>query len=100
MRGKSRCFGECAADWPPLMASAKLRAGSGVKASLLGTTKRKDGRRQVTYKGHPLYRFSEDRKPGQTNGEGINEFGGEWDLVSPAGASVEMGAASASGGGW
>jgi len=98
-RGKSMCYGACASNWPPLIASAKLRAGSGAKASLLGTTKRKDGRRQVTYKGHPLYRFIQDTKPGQTNGEGLNFFGGEWNLVSPAGAKVTAAASSGSGGG-
>jgi predicted lipoprotein with Yx(FWY)xxD motif len=98
MHGKSTCYGACATDWPPLIASAKLRAGSGVKASLLGTTKRKDGKRQVTYKGHPLYRFFQDAKPGQTNGQGLNFFGGEWNLVSPAGARIAEAASSGSGG--
>src|SRR5206468_9452386 len=93
-RGKSSCYGACAAYWPPLIASGKPRAASGAKASLLGTTKRKDGRRQVTYKGHPLYRFAGDTKKGQTNGEGLNDFGGGWDAVSPAGAKVESGASS------
>jgi predicted lipoprotein with Yx(FWY)xxD motif len=98
MRGKSTCYGACATDWPPLIASAKLRAGSGAKASLLGMTRRKDGRRQVTYKGHPLYRFIQDTKPGQTNGQGLNFFGGEWNLVSPTGARVAEAAGSGSGG--
>ena len=99
MRGKSKCNGACASEWPPLIASGKLHAGVGAKASLLGTMKRKDGRRQVTYKGHPLYKFVADTRAGQTNGEGLNDFGGEWDLISPAGASVED-ASSASSGGW
>ena len=99
MRGKSMCYGACASNWPPLIASAKLRAGTGAKASLLGTTRRKDGRRQVTYKGHPLYTFSLDTKPGQTKGEGLNFFGGVWNLVSPAGAKVTAAASSGSGSG-
>jgi predicted lipoprotein with Yx(FWY)xxD motif len=97
-RGKSSCYGACAAAWPPLIASGKLHARSGAKASLLGATKRKDGRRQVTYKGHPLYRFVQDTKKGQTNGEGVDAFGAEWFVVSPAGAKIVK-AASNSGGG-
>jgi hypothetical protein len=70
--------------------------GAGVKASLLGTTKRTDGRLQVTYKRHPLYTFIKDTKKGQTNGEGINAFGGVWHAVSPTGAPIVK---SATGGG-
>jgi predicted lipoprotein with Yx(FWY)xxD motif len=87
-RGKTACSGMCATFWPPLIASGKPRATAGVKASLLGTTKRADGRLQVTYNHHPLYTFAKDTKKGQTNGEGINAFGGTWDAVSPAGAKV------------
>ena len=86
--GKSSCTGQCATFWPPLIASGKLQAAAGAKASLLGTTKRTDGRRQVTYKRHPLYTFAKDTAKGQTNGEGINAFGGVWDAVSPAGAKI------------
>lgn len=86
---RSACYGKCASFWPPLLASGKPKAGSGVKASLLRTTKRKDGKLQVTYRGHPLYRFALDRKPGQTSGEDVNEFGGRWYAVSAAGAKVE-----------
>src|SRR5262245_24700248 len=87
--GKSRCYGACAAYWPPLIVSGKPRAGTGAKASLLGRTKRTDGRWQVTYNRHPLYTYVGDAKAGQTNGEGLDDFGAEWDLVSPSGASVE-----------
>jgi predicted lipoprotein with Yx(FWY)xxD motif len=86
--GKSACSGKCASFWPPLIAAGKPRAGAGTRASLLGTTRRADGRRQVTYNHHPLYRFVKDTKKGQTNGEGVNAFGGVWDAVSPAGAKV------------
>jgi predicted lipoprotein with Yx(FWY)xxD motif len=95
--GKSSCDGACAAAWPPLIAPGKPRAGAGVKASLLGRTKRKDGRWQVTYNRHPLYTFVKDTKRGQTNGEGVDAFGAEWYLVSPAGAKVENEAMSSSG---
>jgi predicted lipoprotein with Yx(FWY)xxD motif len=87
--GRSSCDGACAMAWPPLIASGKPRAGAGAKASLLGRTKRKDGRWQVTYNRHPLYTFVQDTKKGQTNGEGVDAFGAEWDAVSPAGAKVE-----------
>src|SRR5512146_2114508 len=60
----SACYGKCATFWPPLLASGKPAAGPGVSASLLGTTKRKDGKLQVTYKGHPLYTFLEDKAAG------------------------------------
>ena len=88
-RGASGCYGACATYWPPLIVSGKPRAGAGAKASLLGRTKRRDGRWQVTYNRHPLYTFSGDTRSGQTNGEGLDDFGGAWDLVSPAGAKVE-----------
>lgn len=95
-KGKSSCTGNCAAFWPPLIASGKPDAAAGVKASLLGTTRRADGRMQVTYNHHPLYTFVKDKKKGQTNGEGLSAFGAEWYAVSPAGSVVEKGS---SGGG-
>ena len=54
-RSKSTCYGKCARYWHPLLTKGRPRAGAGVKANLLGTTTRKDGRVQVTYNGHPLY---------------------------------------------
>ncbi len=86
--GKSACTGMCATFWPPLIAAGKPLAGAGARASLLGTTKRADGRRQVTYNHHPLYTFVKDKRKGQTNGEGLNAFGAKWYAVSPAGARV------------
>src|SRR3954471_9503513 len=59
----SVCYGACAALWPPLLTSGAPHAGPGVKTSLLGTTKRTDGKLEVTYAGHPLYYFVSDRKP-------------------------------------
>jgi len=85
---KSNCSGDCAVDWPPLRVSGKPRAGRGAHASLLGTTKRSDGSRQVTYNGHPLYRFEGDKKPGDTNGQGLNAFGALWWVVSPSGSQI------------
>jgi predicted lipoprotein with Yx(FWY)xxD motif len=88
-RGKSSCTGQCAAFWPPLIASGKPAAAAGAKASLLGTTRRPDGRLQVTYNHHPLYTFVKDTRKGHTNGEGVNAFGAEWYATSPTGAQVE-----------
>jgi predicted lipoprotein with Yx(FWY)xxD motif len=95
-RGKSACSGQCATFWPPLITSGKPIAAAGVKASLLGTTKRADGRLQVTYNRHPLYGFYKDTRKGQTTGEGLDFFGGEWYAVSPAGKTVEKEAKAAS----
>ena len=97
-RGKSACSGKCAAFWPPLLTSGKPLATAGAKPSLLGTTRRADGRLQVTYNHHPLYTFVKDTRKGQTNGEGLNAFGAEWYAVSTAGAKVEQKGASTSGG--
>ena len=98
-QAKSGCYGACTSYWPPLIVSGKPRAGAGAKASLLGRTKRSDGRWQVTYNRHPLYTFFGDTKRGQTNGEGLSDFGAEWDLVSPAGAKVEKNDATSQSGG-
>jgi predicted lipoprotein with Yx(FWY)xxD motif len=87
--GKSACYGGCAAFWPPLLTSGKPVAGSGVKAVLLGTVKRSDGKLQVTYAGHPLYGFALDRKAGQTNGEGSNDFGAKWYVLAPSGKKID-----------
>jgi predicted lipoprotein with Yx(FWY)xxD motif len=97
--GKSTCYGSCATYWPPLLTSAKPSAGAGVTASMLGTTKRSDGKLQVTYDHHPLYRYAADAKAGQTSGEGVNASGGLWWAVSPAGAAVHKSSSSSSGGG-
>ncbi len=96
--GMSACNGSCAALWPPLITSAKPRPTAGTKASLLGTTRRKDGRLQVTYNHHPLYTFVQDTAPGQMHGEGLDAFGAEWYATSPAGAKVESEADRSSGG--
>ena len=86
--GRSACYGQCASYWPPLMKKGTLRAGAGVKASLLGTTKRKNGKRQVTYKGHPLYYFVQDKKAGDTKGQDVNGFGAQWYVVAPSGKKI------------
>jgi predicted lipoprotein with Yx(FWY)xxD motif len=84
----STCSGACGQDWPPVATSAAPRAGHGAQPALLGTTKRSDGTWQVTYAGHPLYRFAGDRRPGQTNGQGSTAFGAPWLVVAPGGAAI------------
>jgi predicted lipoprotein with Yx(FWY)xxD motif len=86
-KGKSSCYGKCATYWPPLMKKGKVSAGAGVKANLLGTTKRKNDKFQVTYKGHPLYLFKLDKGAGQIEGQRQNFFGGTWYAVSAAGSA-------------
>jgi predicted lipoprotein with Yx(FWY)xxD motif len=96
--GKSACSGSCAGFWPPLITSGKPRATAGARSSLLGTTRRADGRLQVTYNHHPLYTFVKDTRKGQTNGEELNVFGAEWYAVSAAGAKIEKKDATSTGG--
>jgi predicted lipoprotein with Yx(FWY)xxD motif len=93
---RSTCSGACAAAWPPLLTNGAPAAGSGVNASLLGTTRRSNGTEQVTYNHHPLYLFEGDTAPGQTNGQGSDGFGALWYALSPAGDQI-TGSASASG---
>jgi predicted lipoprotein with Yx(FWY)xxD motif len=85
---RSRCSGSCAVNWPPLLATGRPVAGSGIKSSKLGTTRRSDGKTQVVYNRHPLYRFVADSKPGDTNGQGLTAFGARWFVVSPAGSQI------------
>jgi predicted lipoprotein with Yx(FWY)xxD motif len=85
---QSACSGACVAAWPVDSSSGAPKAGSGVKASLLGTIKRSDGSTQVTYNRHPLYYFARDSGPGQQNGQGVDAFGAEWYVVTPAGKAV------------
>jgi predicted lipoprotein with Yx(FWY)xxD motif len=83
---KSNCYGGCEAAWPPVTTTGKPTAGEGATASALGTTKRKDGTLQVTYKGHPLYTFSGDEAPGEANG---SEAEGTWFALDEAGSEVK-----------
>jgi predicted lipoprotein with Yx(FWY)xxD motif len=88
---KSTCDGACAGAWPPLVVTGAPRAGAGVKAALLGTSKRADGTTEVTYNGHPLYGYVGDGAPGDTTGQGLDQFGAEWYVLNAAGHKVEHG---------
>jgi predicted lipoprotein with Yx(FWY)xxD motif len=87
-RGRSTCYGACAKAWPVYYARRMLRAGPGLKRSLLGTTTRRDGRRQITYAGRPLYYYVGDTRAGQIRCQNVAEFGGTWLLVRPSGRLV------------
>jgi predicted lipoprotein with Yx(FWY)xxD motif len=86
---QSACDGPCAQAWPPLTTDGAPAAGDGVKADLLGTSKRSDGTLGVTYAGHPLYYFSGDQAAGDANGKGSDGFGAEWWPVAPDGAAID-----------
>jgi predicted lipoprotein with Yx(FWY)xxD motif len=88
-RRHSACSGTCATYWPPLLTHGEPTAGHGVRASLLGAIRRADGTTQVTYAGHPLYRYLEDTKPGQTRGQDSHIFGAGWYVLSPAGKKID-----------
>jgi predicted lipoprotein with Yx(FWY)xxD motif len=77
-----------------------VSAGSTIDASAISAIPRAGGAHQVTYNGHPLYYFIADKAAGDTNGQGINAFGGLWLLLTPSGqalASSATGSASSSG---
>jgi predicted lipoprotein with Yx(FWY)xxD motif len=83
-KNKTRCYGACAAAWPPFYAKGRPRAGRGVKRSLIGTIERRDGRRQVTYKGQALYFYVSDPR-GEVLCNDVFEFGGTWYAVDAKG---------------
>jgi predicted lipoprotein with Yx(FWY)xxD motif len=86
--GRSTCTATCAAAWPPFLVRRKPAGGGGARRSLLGTTRRADGRLQATYRGRPLYYYVGDRKPGQILCQNVSEFGGLWLVVRPSGVPV------------
>ncbi|MFF7640418.1 hypothetical protein [Streptomyces canus] len=91
----SQCYGSCAQAWPPDTTTGHPSA-HGLNSTMVGTTPRKDHTTQVTYNGHPLYRFAQDTKPGDTTGQGSTAFGGAWYVVSPSGTAITSTAPSPS----
>ncbi len=83
----SQCYGSCASFWPPLVTTGAPQAGTGASATV-GTTARTGGAMQVTYAGHPLYRFANDRSAGDRKGQGLNLSGGLWWMVMPDGSPL------------
>ena len=109
-RNHSNCTGACAGTWPPLLSKSKPTAGRGVKSHEIGLITRRGGARQVTFNGHPLYYYVGDSGRGTTAGQGSDQFGAKWWLVSPSGAAItsshgsssnaSSGSSGASGSGW
>ena len=83
----STCAGDCAVTWPPVLTDGEATAADGATGTL-GTTTRDDGTTQVTYDGHPLYRFSGDAAAGDTNGQAV---GGVWFAATPEGTPAAGG---------
>ncbi len=83
-KDKSVCYGECAEAWPPVFTDGEPVAGKGVKSSLLGTVKRRDGKLQVTYAGKPLYYYAHEG-PGEVKCHNVSLNGGLWWVVGPDG---------------
>jgi predicted lipoprotein with Yx(FWY)xxD motif len=80
---------ECARTWPALTSSGKPTAGPGVNASLLSTIRLPNGSTQVTYAGHPLYRYALASERAETSYVGVQQFGGKWYGVSATGSNVK-----------
>ena len=92
---RSTCYGGCARVWPPATVEGKPRAGAGLVARKLQTTKRRDTPlEQMVYNGHPLYTADADVKPGDANGQG---FFGTWFVVSGSGKQIGKAAKGAGG---
>jgi predicted lipoprotein with Yx(FWY)xxD motif len=87
--GASTCYDNCAKAWPPLITSGEPKSKAPVQSDLLATTDRKNGAKQVTYNGWPLYRYARDVGPTGVTGQDVNDFGGEWSLVAPSGKEVK-----------
>jgi predicted lipoprotein with Yx(FWY)xxD motif len=96
LKNKSRCSGACAQNWPPATTPAKPTVANGIDKSKLKVIKRGDGSRQLSYNGHPLYRFVLDSARGDTNGQNVTAFGGTWHVLSKRGAVVTKAPGSSS----
>ena len=84
----STCYDACAQAWPPLLTAGTPDAGPNVNGPDLATSTRRDGTVQVTYHGHPLYRFVGDRQAGDTTGQGLTAFGARWYLLDGNGTEI------------
>jgi predicted lipoprotein with Yx(FWY)xxD motif len=93
---RSACSGACASNWPPVITSGKPSVGTGLKASKAGFITRSNGKRQATYGGHPLYRFTGDSKPGDTHGQDLMAFGAKWYVLAASGKKIDPGDADSS----
>jgi predicted lipoprotein with Yx(FWY)xxD motif len=87
----STCYDACAGYWPPALTSGTPQVTGTAVGTLVGTTARRDGQKQLTYAGHPLYYFVGDSKPGTASGEGLKNFGGGWYVLAPDGKKIDNG---------
>ena len=88
-KNRSACVDDpCVFQWPPLLEHGPLRVGRGVDAALVGTLRRPDGARQLSYGGHPLYTYGLDVTPGMVTGQGIDQDGGLWYVLGPRGNQI------------
>jgi predicted lipoprotein with Yx(FWY)xxD motif len=86
---RSTCLNAgCVYQWPPLEVTGAVRVGRGVGGSLVGQVTRPGGSTQVTYGGHPLYTYVRDMKPGVVTGQAIDQDGGPWYVLDPAGHEI------------
>ncbi len=85
---KSTCSGACAENWPPLLTTGKASASGSARQDLIGTITRADGTIQVTYNDHPLYRFANDKKAGDTKGQAVRAFGAKWYVLTRGGRKI------------
>lgn len=93
-RDGSKCTGDCLGAWPPVLVGASQPNGAtGLQGAMISSVARPDGSRQVTYNGHPLYRYAADGGSATTNGHGVKDKYGAWHLVSPQGTPVASGQA-------
>ncbi|RII20264.1 hypothetical protein DSC45_03490 [Streptomyces sp. YIM 130001] len=90
---KSACEGDCAKAWPAVLAKGAEPA-PGIDKSLLGSVKAPDGTEQLTVAGWPMYRYAEDKKPGDAKGQGV---GGTWYAAAADGKKAAPAAAGAGG---
>jgi predicted lipoprotein with Yx(FWY)xxD motif len=95
----SACSGACAKVWPPVTSEGKPTAAGAAVAADLGTTMRSDGTEQVTYKGHPLYFYDDDKDSGDAYGQGSKAFGAGWYVLKPSGSKIDSDSSSSKGSG-
>jgi predicted lipoprotein with Yx(FWY)xxD motif len=96
--GQSACSGACAKVWPPVTSAAGAQAAGAAVAAALGRMTRSDGTTQITYKGHPLYFYDDDKDSGDAYGQGSNAFGAGWYVLKPDGSKLDEGAKKGGGG--
>jgi predicted lipoprotein with Yx(FWY)xxD motif len=83
------CYDACARTWLPVLAKGDPNGGHGIDTAAAKTVVRSDGGKQVTYKGHPLYRYAGDQTDQEANGQGLTLFGGQWHVLNPDGEPID-----------